>query len=134
MRVSTFPEPSVSRSESLSGIDSWLKSPPTGFHDRSVLHSLRPYNEPGQTLAPYQRRALETLLQSGLKKEDIDCVSKLGVEGIERLSQVWEREGKEGMNSLLNPIKGIDSILLETSLRDMTRKLPSYGRNSLLNH
>jgi hypothetical protein len=75
--------------------------------------------KPTQALAPYQYRALETLLQSGLEKEDINSVSKLGIEGIERLLKIWEREGREGMNSLLNPIKGLDSSLLEASLLDM---------------
>jgi hypothetical protein len=78
-----------------------------------------------QTLAPYQFRALKTLLQSGLEKEDITSVSKLGIEGIERLLKIWEREGREGMNSLLNPIKGVDSSLLEASLLDMSRELLS---------
>jgi hypothetical protein len=93
----------------------WTRSP---SHDVPIYRQ-QVHPEPAKFLAPYQYRALETLLQSGLEKEDITSVSRLGIAGIERLLKIWEREGREGMNSLLNPIKGLDSSLLEASLLDM---------------
>jgi hypothetical protein len=96
----------------------WTRSP---SHEVPI-YSQQNHPEPTKALLPFQYRALETLLQSGLEKEDIISVARLGIEGIERLWKIWEREGKEGMNSLLNPIKGLDSSVLEASLLDMSRK------------
>jgi hypothetical protein len=127
-RSSRSPDPFGRISEASSAVDYWPRSP---YLDVPIYRSHLPHDEPPQALAPYQHRALETLLQSGLEKEDIPSVSRLGIEGLERVWRIWEREGKEGMNSLLSPIGELDPSLLEASLSDMSRKSLFMGNHCI---
>lgn len=80
---------------------------------------------PANSIPLYKRRAVGTLVDHGLNKEEVMAISKLGVTTVHKLLDVLTKEGAEGLTSLLAPIEGIEERALGALLDEVVRKYTS---------